>query len=273
MSEGTEMNEDGFAEAIAGLVERHPVLCYQMKLEDSHIPLHVVKRDFFGDTFLEVFWQYNNALFDSVRLMIRYEKSLKAWRQIVAGVDDKVLRNTLVMDYVHPVFMAACDLPNVFKDQLVRGCVKLATVAKGDYSYLRDGRPRWFDVMNDVCADTSLGVQLCDIVDGDLFEGADATHFRDLHGSCMHDLSQSLVSGFEQTVSAANCITMQTYIKPFDLGKELEVLDRQRRRIQKAYLLFGDYGDALYEGRSGNWSGGLLREVGMDNAGSGELES
>ena len=273
MSEGTEMNEDGFAEAIAGLVERHPVLCYQMKLEDSHIPLHVVKRDFFGDTFLEVFWQYNNALFDSVRLMIRYEKSLKAWRQIVAGVDDKVLRNTLVMDYVHPVFMAACDLPNVFKDQLVRGCVKLATVAKGDYSYLREGRPRWFDVMKDVCADTSLGVQLCDIVDGDLFEGADATHFRDLHGSCMHDLSQSLVSGFEQTVSAANCITMQPYIKPFDLGKELEVLDRQRRRIQKAYLLFGDYGDALYEGRSGNWSGGLLREVGMDNAGSGELES
>ena len=250
MSEETEMNEDGFAEAIAGLVERHPVLCYQMKLEDSHIPLHVVKRDFFGDTFLEVFWQYNNALFDSVRLMIRYEKSLKAWRQIVAGVDDKVPRDTLVVDYVHPVFMAACDLPNVFKDQLVRGCVKLATVAKGDYSYLREGRPRWFDVMKDVCADSSLGMQLCDIVDGDLFEGADATHFRDLHGSCMHDLSQSLVSGFEQTVLAANCITMQTYIKPFDLGKELEVLDRQRRRIQTAYLLFGDYGDALYEAQS-----------------------
>lgn len=31
-----------------------------------------------------------------------------------------------------------------------------------------------------------------------------------------------------------------------------EVLDRQRRRIQKAYLLFGDYGDALHEGRFGN---------------------
>lgn len=45
---------------------------------------------------------------------------------------------------------------------------------------------------------------------------------------------------------------LQTYVKPFDLGKELEVLDRQRRRIQKAYLLFGDYGDALYEGRAGN---------------------
>lgn len=158
----------------------------------------------------------------------------------------------MVMDYVHPVFMVACDLPNVFKDQLVRGCVKLATVAKGDYSYLRDGRPRWFDVMKDACADTSLGAQLCDIVAGDLFEGADAAHFRELHGSGMHDLSQSLVSGLEQTVSAANCITMQTYIKPFDLGKEIEALDRQRRRIQKAYLLFGDYGDALHEGRSAN---------------------
>ena len=93
---------------------------------------------------------------------------------------------------------------------------------------------------------------MCDIVAGDLFEGADAAHFRELHGSGMHDLSQSLVNGLEQTVSAVNYITMQTYIKPFDLGKELEALDRQRHRIQKAYLLFGDYGDALHEGRFGN---------------------
>ena len=103
MSEGAEVNDDGFAEAIAGLVDRHPAIYYRVELEDSHIPFHVVERDFFGDTFLEVFRQYNNALFDSVRLMIRYEKSLKAWREIVAGVDDKVLRDTLVMDYVHPV--------------------------------------------------------------------------------------------------------------------------------------------------------------------------
>lgn len=252
MSEGAEMDDGGFAEAIAGLVERHPVLYYRMKLEDSHIPLHVVERDFFGDTFLEVFWQYNNALFDSVRLMIRYEKSLKAWGEIVAEVDDKVTRDTLVMDYVHPVFMMACDLPNVFKDQLVRGCVKLATVAKGDYSYLREGRWDWYGAIRKVCVDVPLGRKLCDVVDRDLYKDADATHFRELHGYGMHDLSQSLVSGLEQTVSVTDCIAMQTYVKPFELGKELEVLDRQRRRIQKAYLLFGDYGDALYEGRFGN---------------------
>lgn len=245
MREEAEMHDDGFAEAITGLVERHPALYYRMELEDSYIPLHAVKRDFFGDTFLEVFRQYNNALFDSVRPMIRYEKSLKAWREIVAEVDDKILKDTLVMDYVHPVFMVACDLPNVFKDQLVRGCVKLATVAKGDYSYLRKDRRDWYGAIQKVCADVPLGRKLCDIVDGDLYRDADATHFRDLHGSGMHDLSQSLVSGLEQTVSATNCIAMQTYIKAFDLGKELEVLDRQRRKIQKAYLLFGEYGDVL----------------------------
>lgn len=82
MREGAEMNDDDFAKVIAELVERHPALCYRMVLEDSHIPLHAVKRDIFGDTFLEVFRQYNNALFNSVRLMIRYEKSLKAWGRL-----------------------------------------------------------------------------------------------------------------------------------------------------------------------------------------------
>lgn len=231
MKEVAEVNDDSFAKMTAGLVERHPALYYRMVLEDSHIPLHAVKRGFFGDTFLEVFRQYNNALFDSVRLMIRYEKSLMAWGEIVAGVDDKVLRDTLVMDYVHPVFMVACDLPNVFKDRLVRGCVKLSTVAKGDYSYLQERRRDWYDAFRKKCVDVPLGMKVCDVVDDDLYKDADATHFRELHGSSMHDLSQSLVSGLEQTVSVDNCITMQTYIGAFDLNKELEALDRQRRRI------------------------------------------
>lgn len=85
MSEGAEVNDDGFAEVIAGLVDRHPALYYRVELEDSHIPLRVVERGFFDDTFLEVFRQYNNALSDSVRLMIRYEKSLKAWGRLSRG--------------------------------------------------------------------------------------------------------------------------------------------------------------------------------------------
>ena len=247
MSERVEMADNGLAEEIAGLVERHPALYYKMGLEETHVPFHAVERDFFGDAFLDVFREYNIALFDSVRLMIRYEKSLRAWREIASEVDDKVLKDTLVMDYVHPVFMAACDLPNVFKDQLVRGCVKLAMVAKGDYSYLNDDRRNWFDAMPEACGGTMLGKRLCDVVDDDLYKGADATHFRELHGSGMHDLSQSLVSGLNQTISPVGGGILQTYTEPFDLGEELEALDRQRRRIQEAYLLFGEYGDALYE--------------------------
>ena len=37
MREGAEVNDDGFAQMIAGLVERHPALCYRMVLEDSHM--------------------------------------------------------------------------------------------------------------------------------------------------------------------------------------------------------------------------------------------
>lgn len=240
---GAEYN--GLAEDIAALVEKHPMLYYQTEVQDSHIPFHEVKYDFFGDVFHDIFNQYNNALFDSVRLMVRYEKSLKAWQAIVAGVDDKVLKNTLVMDYVNPVFVAACDLPNVFKDQLVRGCVKLAAVAKDDYSYLQEGRRGWFDAMKVVCADTSLGRQLCHVVDFDLYKSDEATHFRELHGSSMHDSSQSLVSGLNETVSPFDGVVLQTYRKAFDLGKELEVLDRQRLRIQKAYNLFWRYGEDL----------------------------
>lgn len=242
------MASDNLAETIAQFAQIHPTLYYPIKLNDSHVPCHAVKRDFINDVFCDIFASYNDALFDSVRLMIRYEKSLKAWSEIIAGVDDKVLGDTLVMDYVHPVFVTACDLPNVFKDRLVRGCVKLATIAEGDYSYLRKSSCNWFNAMSTACTNSPLGKQLCDIVDKDLYRSADATHFRDLHGSGMHDLSQTLVAESSQIASSANGLILQMIIDAFDLDKELEVLDRQRLKIQDAYLLFGKYGDTLYEG-------------------------
>ena len=157
MSKRAEMDDNSFAESIVKLVGRHPAPCYQTKLDKSHILFHTVKKDFFGNAFLEAFATYNIALFDFVRLMIRYEKSLKAWQEIISETNDKVLKDTLVMDYVHPVFVAACNLPNVFKDQLVRGCVKLTTTEKGDYSYLREDRRNWFHSMARACSDTPLG--------------------------------------------------------------------------------------------------------------------
>lgn len=146
------MASDSLAQTISKLAEIHPALYYPIKLNDSHIPLHTVKRDFFNDVFCSTLASYNDALFDSVRLMIRYQKSLMAWRKIVSEVDTKEVKDTLVMDYVHPVFVTACDLPSAFKDQLVRGCIKLATIAEGDHSYLRKSRCSWFNAMPTTCA-------------------------------------------------------------------------------------------------------------------------
>ena len=121
---------------IAAALSKHPVLYYSAQLENSHIPAHRDKKSFLGDPFTDTFNAYNGALFDSVRQIIRYEKSLSTWSTVVADIDSKDVRNTLIMDYVYPVFRFLSDIPNVFKDQLVRACVKLATISKGDYSFV-----------------------------------------------------------------------------------------------------------------------------------------
>lgn len=79
-----------------------------------------------------------------------------------------------------------------------------------------------------------------DIVDKDLYKDADAAHFRKPHGSGMHDLSQTLVVGSSQIASSANGLTMQIIIKAFDLDKALEILDRQRLRIQDPTCCLGN---------------------------------
>lgn len=72
------MASDSLARTISRFVEIHPTLYYPIKLNDSHISHHAVKRDFINDVFCGTFASYNDALFDSVRLMIRHEKSLMA---------------------------------------------------------------------------------------------------------------------------------------------------------------------------------------------------
>lgn len=57
-----------------------------------------------------------------------------AWRKIFSEIHSKEVRGALAMDYVRPVFVTTYDLPNMFKDRLVRGRTKLATIARGDYS-------------------------------------------------------------------------------------------------------------------------------------------
>lgn len=237
---------------IASALSRHPALYYSTQLENSHIPAHRFMASFFGDPFTDTFNAYNVALFDSVRQMIRYEKSLSAWSTIVADIDSKDVRNTLVMDYIYPVFRFLSDIPNVFKDQLVRACVKLATISKGDYSFVhintgKDDAPRynWFKELQKSCSDTALGNQLIGIINEDLFEHPDAKHFRELHGYSAHDLTPTLVSGVNQSYSTGDAVSVQAYTPPVDLSNELAIIDRHRLRIQNAYALFGNYATEL----------------------------
>lgn len=184
--------------------------------------------------------------------MIRYEKSLSVWSDIVTDIDSKDVRNTLVMDYIYPVFRFLSDIPNVFKDQLIRACVKLATISKGDYSFVqintgKDRAPRynWFKELQKSCSDTALGNQLIGIINEDLFEHPDAKHFRELHGYSAHDLTPTLVSGVNQSYSVGDAVSIQAYTPPVDLPNELAIIDRHRLRIQNAYLLFGNYATEL----------------------------
>ena len=252
LSANVPLEADPLSAQIAEHLSKHPALYYSAQLENSHIPAHRDMRSFFGDPFTDTFNAYNVALFDSVRQMIRYEKSLSAWSTVVADIDSKDVRNTLIMDYTYPVFRFLSDIPNVFKDQLVRACVKLATISKGDYSLVRintvkDGAPRcnWFKKLQKSCSDTALGNQLIAIINEDLFEHPDAKHFRELHGYSAHDLALTLVSGINQSYSAGDAVSIQTYTPPVDLPNELAVIDRHRLRIQNAYMLFGNYATEL----------------------------
>lgn len=246
------LESNSLPDQIAAVLSKHPALYYPTKLENSQVLLHPDKGSFSGDPFSDTFNTYNTALFDSVRQMIRYEKSLTAWSTVVADIDSKDVRNTLIMDYVYPVFRFLADIPNVFKDQLVRASVKLATISKGDYSLVdidtaKNGVPRcdWYKELQRGCSDSTLGNQLITIINGDLFNHPDAKHFREFHGHAAHDLTPTLVSGVNQSYSAGAAVSIQTHTAPINLPNELDVIDRHRLRIQNAYVLFGNYSTTL----------------------------
>ena len=244
------MDDSDLAEEMASVVGKHPFLYYSIVLNDSQVLRHPSRSNLFADTFCEVYNSYNDGLFNSIRLMIRYEKSLMAWSKVVSEIEGGTFQNTLLMDYVHPVFVVACDLPITFKDQFARGCAKIAAISKGNDSYLRDidGKRRlnWFKEMRSVCSDTSLEKRLIEIVNDDLYGCPDAVHFRNIHGAGTHDLSRSLVSGVRHACSPAKGVVLHTYSELFNLDGEIEIMDRHRLRMQGAYRVFGEYADELY---------------------------
>lgn len=95
-SASVPLEADPLSAQIAVALSKHPVLYYSAQLENSHIPAHRGMKSFFGDPFTDTFNAYNVALFDSVRQMVRYENSLSAWSTVVADIDPRDVRNTLI---------------------------------------------------------------------------------------------------------------------------------------------------------------------------------
>lgn len=239
-----------FIDEVSKVLARHPVLCYTITLNESHVPIHPHKQGHLVSAFCDVCNSYNDGLFESIRLMVRYEKSLMAWEEITTGMESGPLKDTVIMDYAYPTFTALCDIPNTFKDQLVRACVKLSALARGDGFYNaveeKGSRVNWFSEMSKLRSESCICGQLCDVVENDLFRNPDARHFRDIHGARVHDLSPSLVSGLAQSCVFGDGVTSLTWSGPFCLASELEIIDRHRLRMQHAYQLFGELADSLY---------------------------
>ena len=77
-NEHVPVESSSLSSQIAAVLSKHPALYYPAQLENSHIPAHPDKGSLYGNAFSDTFNTYNAALFDSVRQMIRYEKSLSA---------------------------------------------------------------------------------------------------------------------------------------------------------------------------------------------------
>lgn len=126
------VESDSLSAQIASALSRHPALYFSTKLENSHILAHRDMNSFFGDPFTDTFNAYNVALFDSVRQMICYEKSLSVWSAIVTDNDSEDVRNTLIMDYIYSVL----DSCQIFQMSLRTS--SFARALSYDYRYRQD---------------------------------------------------------------------------------------------------------------------------------------
>ena len=196
--------------------------------------------------------EYSKALFDSIRLTVRYESSLKAWLKLIEEVDDSI-KDTLIMDYVSPVLEAANDIPNRFRDQLIRGGVKLTGILMGEYKYIRlekDGRtkrPYWFKEYEKIRPKRDASDALFNIIEQDSYNSSDAKFFREKHGITSHDSSPNLVENRVSVCEIDSGLQLLYVKKSLNLEAELEAIDRYRRKMQEAYVVFNEYAEESYE--------------------------
>jgi len=241
---GSRMFDEGFASSISEVVARHPALALSIQVEESHFAKKNVTLHLMSDEFHVTWERYNDALFDTLRRMVRYERSVLAWATLLDGVADIDLKNTITADYVDPVFRVLADLPIAFKDQIIRGSVELS-VFKTDKSPFEtiDGIKQggWYtQFKNRVASDPASG-ELPALVNDGLYGSPEAERLRDLHGLAMHDVSSSLVEGRPFVERCDSGIVAFGVEAPLKIADELEGIKSQRLFAQKTYDAFDLY--------------------------------
>lgn len=239
--------EDDYAGRVLKVLSGHPALALSMPVVDSHIAKNDVPISIVNE--FDALWrEYDDALFGSIRRMVRYERSALAWVELLNGVEDKALRDTVTVDYVEPVFRTLVDLPLAFKDQLVKATVKLSILAY-------EGKP--FEIIKSIKRNGWLGEfrkrVSCDRVAGrlphlvydDLYGSEEAIRLRNLYGRALHDSSASLVEGRMFADLVAPGFVVYGEEGPIDLAGELGIMATQRLAAQEAYKEFDAYARKL----------------------------
>ena len=238
------MAEKDFVTDISKVIAKHPALALSIKVDESHFAKKRVALSLLADEFHVIWARYNDGLFDTLRRMVRYERSVTAWCMLLNDIVDADLRNTITADYVDPVFRVLSDLPIAFKDQVVRGSVELAIVKQDPNPFETIGcikQGGWYKQFKDRVAVDSRSGELPDLLNDALYSSREAKRLRALHGCAMHDVSSNLMEGnpfVEQLVSGVIAYGVES---PLRIADELDGIKAQRLVAQQAYDSFDSY--------------------------------
>lgn len=232
---------------IAQVLSKQVSLCYSIHLEDSE----VVYRPWSAGPvagFSELRNEYLYEVFDTVRQIIRFEKSLKAWDEVLGQVKDCTLGDVLRMDYAFPVFRTLFDLPILFKEQFIRYAVRLSLAAEGHSEKLEEcsiwRSNHWLKEFS--ALQSPWAADLVSFQEEHLYRSEDSKHFRDLHGRFGHDTPKSFLRGKGVTEFRSPGMVFSCVDSPVSISREIEAVDRHRRHdIQPAYTMLCQFADHL----------------------------
>lgn len=245
----TELTEANFHE-MQIVVSRHVQLMHTYELEGARVQFREVPNGLAASEYESVWSEYNSGLFNTLCLIIRYQKSLMAWRDLLLSISSEIESNIRI-DYVNPVLRTACDLPSTFKDQMIRAVVKLYALKHPKDSQASKVLKQW-DEFRDWYSKAKYfsGVdasfkEMLDSLNVKLHESSQAKALEMIHGRTIHDVFTNLVDGNCHTVHFDTGIVLGVYEEPVNLQEAIDNIDALRSSMQELYPIFNVFAGNL----------------------------